>query len=83
MNLPLDQGTLEPGVRLAYYDDNMDFEDNGDVAALHAGLTWHDAAPGLDLGAGFVHRKELQGATAANDTLRLWVQYTNKERNKP
>ena len=83
MNVPMSQGTLEPGVRLAYYDDHMDFEDNGDVAALHAGLTWHDAAPGLDLGAGFVHREELQGATAANDTLRLWVQFTNKERNQP
>ena len=83
MNLPLSQGTLEPGLRLAYYDDNMDFEDNGDVATLHAGLTWHDAAPGLDLGAGFVHREELQGATAANDTLRLWVQFSNKERNQP
>ncbi|MBN2799843.1 MAG: hypothetical protein JXX28_11920 [Deltaproteobacteria bacterium] len=67
-------GSVEPAVRLALLDDAKGRQDNGDVALLHAGLSWHTPREGLDLGAGWVHRQELQGRPLANDTARLWVQ---------
>lgn len=72
--LPLERGDLEIGARGALFDDDTDARDNGDVLIVHGGASWRDVLPGLDLGAGYVHRTELGGRTIPNDTVRLWTQ---------
>lgn len=64
-------GYLQPAVRFAYFDDNADVADNGQVGILHAGLMWRNPWPGFDLGATFVHRMELGGRDLPNDTVRM------------
>ncbi|MCO4743578.1 MAG: hypothetical protein KC912_02235 [Proteobacteria bacterium] len=67
-------GGIEPAVRAASFDDAMGVSDNGDVLILHAGASWRDLAPGVDVGVGFVHREETGGRAYNNDTARLWLQ---------
>ncbi len=70
----MDRGGIEFGGRFSMLDDNSAIKDNGDVGIVHAGLTRWDIQPGLDLGAGFIHREELGGRALGNDTMRLWAQ---------
>ena len=63
---------VEPAVRFSMYDDDMDAEDNGDVAEVMAGTTWNSKGANMRLGGGYVYRMELGGATVSNDTVRLW-----------
>ncbi|TNE86755.1 MAG: hypothetical protein EP330_20870 [Deltaproteobacteria bacterium] len=67
-------GGIEPAVRAASFDDAMGVSDNGDVLILHAGASWRDITPGVDVGLGFIHREEMGGRALANDTARLWLQ---------
>jgi hypothetical protein len=71
---PFEQGGLEIGARASLFDDAAQLQDNGDVAIVHAGATWRDPIPGLDVGGGYVMRLERNGAPASNDTVRLWAQ---------
>lgn len=68
------QSAIEIAARLGTFDDNTALSDNGDVAIVHAGATWRNPTPGLDVGLGIVHREELGGRTVPNDTVRLWAQ---------
>ena len=65
---------VEPVVRYSRFDDNRDLEDNGDVALIEGGVTWHGLDDGLRAGLLYVHRQEVSGLALANDTLRLWMQ---------
>jgi hypothetical protein len=67
-------GSWEPAVRFSTFDDSTSAEDNGDVAGLLAGVTWHGAGDAIRVGAGYVKRIERSGATTANDTARIWLQ---------
>jgi hypothetical protein len=67
-------GHLEPALRVSMYDDDMDADDNGDVARAEVGLTWHGLQDSVRAGAGYVLRLEQGGETYANDTVRLWMQ---------
>jgi hypothetical protein len=58
--------------RFATFDDAVQFRDNGDVLIVHAGATWRDLLPKLDVGAGYIHRGET--VEVPNDTVRVWVQ---------
>jgi hypothetical protein len=77
---PIGQSDVKPAsrraadfsVQLATFDDNRDVENLGDVSIIHAGLTWRDALPGLDVGGGYIHRAER--TPFPNDTVRLWLQ---------
>jgi hypothetical protein len=66
-------GAIEPAVRFAYLDDAEHLKDNGDVGILHAGVSWREPIPFLDLGAGYIGRFEFQGADALNDSVRVWA----------
>jgi hypothetical protein len=63
---------LELAGRYATFDDATTVDDNGDVGILHAGATFRDLLPRIDLGAGVVHRAET--AAIQNDTVHLWLQ---------
>lgn len=65
---------IEFAARASGFDDNARLDDNGDVLILHAGAIWRSALPMLDVGAGFIHREELQGVSLPNDTIRIWTQ---------
>lgn len=72
--IPLeDENGLEVGARFSLFDDATHREDMGDVRVLHAGLTWRNPFPHIDLGAGYVMRMEPHGEFK-NDSVRLWVQ---------
>lgn len=66
-------GPIEPALRFSWFDDDTESQDNGDLAELTAGLTAHLMEDRLRLGAGYVLRLELAGATVPNDTARLWT----------
>ncbi|MFM2161651.1 MAG: Phosphate-selective porin [Pseudomonadota bacterium] len=66
-------GAVEPAVRFSYFDSATHLQDNGDVADLHAGLSWREPIPFIDLGAGYIHRFELSGRDVENDSVRLWA----------
>jgi hypothetical protein len=70
-----DTGGLEVAGRLGTFDDASQFDDYGDVSILHAGMTWRDAVPAVDLGAGYILRNETQGAAVPNNTIRIWTQF--------
>ncbi len=72
--LPLSRGGIDVATRFSVLDNARGRQDNGDVGILHAGATWRDPIPGLDLGLGYIHRHELQGRSLVNDTVRLWAQ---------
>ncbi len=65
---------LEPYVRYTTFDDNRDFDDNGDVAEVQGGLTWHGGNDAVRAGLAYLHRMEPSGAAADNNTARLWMQ---------
>jgi hypothetical protein len=65
---------VEPALRFAYFDDNGNIEDNGDVAELMAGATFHGGDDALRAGLGYVSRWELGGRSFDNDSVRLWLQ---------
>jgi hypothetical protein len=67
-----DQG-VEIAARVDSFDDAGHLDDNGDVLRVHGGVLWRDALPGFDVGAGYVHREELQGLALNNDSVRVWV----------
>jgi len=69
-----DDSGLEIGSRYSSLDDALDSDDAGDVWLLHNGLTWRNALPQLDVGAGYIHRGENHGPAVSNDTVRLWTQ---------
>ncbi len=69
---PIGAGGVEFAGRYASLDDDRSVETIGDVALVHAGVTWRDLLPGLDLGGGYIHRAESPEFT--NDTVRLWMQ---------
>ncbi|MFK7931775.1 MAG: porin [Myxococcota bacterium] len=69
-----ERSAVELAARVATFNDNVGIGDNGDVLVLHSGATWRNMAPGVDLGAGFIHREEMGGRTVPNDTVRLWGQ---------
>ncbi len=64
----------EPAVRIEFFDDDRDAEDNGDLLHALVGLTGHFADDRVRAGAGVLHREELQGKALANDTARIWLQ---------
>ena len=69
------QSGVEVGGRLALFDDDLANVTTGQVQILHAGATWRSALPGVDVGAGYIHRSEPAEAGAwENDTLRIWTQ---------
>lgn len=70
---PLAIGAIEPAIRFSYFDDAIHLKDNGDVGILHAGLTWREPVPFVDIGAGYIHRVEFQGRSLANDSVRVWL----------
>jgi hypothetical protein len=65
---------LEPYVRYSSFDDHREIEDNGDVAELQGGVTWHGGDDMLRAGLAYLHRMENGGTEAPNDTARLWMQ---------
>ncbi|MBA2321635.1 MAG: hypothetical protein H0V89_10815 [Deltaproteobacteria bacterium] len=70
-----DDRGVEIGGRYALFDDDVSTVSTGDVSIVHAGATWRSALPGLDLGAGYIHRAEPAEVGAfANDSVRLWTQ---------
>ncbi|MGC6492386.1 MAG: porin [Myxococcota bacterium] len=77
--LPL--GAIEPAVRFSYLDDATHLQDNGDVGILHGGVSWREPIPFVDIGAGYIHRMEFQGAAVDNDSVRAWVgfQYPSRK----
>lgn len=74
---------IETAVRFATYDADTDQSDNGDVGILHAGATWRQVTPGLDVGAAYIHRQEFGGRAISNDTVRLTAQLRAKQRITP
>lgn len=66
-------GAIEPAVRFAWLDDDTELQNNGDVGVLHAGVSWREPVPFVDVGAGYVGRFELGGAEIPNDSARVWV----------
>lgn len=70
-----DDGGIEPAIRVASFDDAAGVSNNGDVMIIHAGASYRDLTPGLDVGLGFIHREELGGRALGNDTARLWAQF--------
>jgi hypothetical protein len=66
-------GAIEPAVRFSWLDTATHLDDNGDVGNLQAGMSWREPIPFVDLGAGYVHRMELGGRDALNDTVRVWA----------
>jgi hypothetical protein len=66
-------GAIEPAVRFSWLDTATHLEDNGDVGNLQAGMSWREPIPFVDLGAAYVHRMELGGRDALNDTVRVWA----------
>jgi len=66
-------GPVEPAVRFSLFDDNTSAKDNGDVAELLAGVTGHLLDDHARVGAGYVMRMEMGGATIPNDTVRIWT----------
>ena len=50
-------------------------DDNGDVANLIAGVTWHGLEDTVRFGGGYVLRIERAGETMRNDSARLWMQF--------
>ncbi len=67
-------GAVEPALRFSVFDDNLDFDDNGDVWESYAGVTLHLVEDMGRIGAGYIHRGELAGSSVANDTIRIWAQ---------
>jgi hypothetical protein len=65
---------VEPYVRYTTFDDNRNFDDNGDVAELQGGVTWHGGDDAVRAGLAFLHRMEPSGVETDNDTARLWMQ---------
>ncbi len=76
-------GGIHPAVRFSMLDDNTDLSDAGDTAQLHVGATWREPLPFLSIGAGYIHRMELQGDPRKNDSLRMWVGFAYPSRNHP
>jgi hypothetical protein len=72
---PLLDGGLEIAARYSSLDDATQLKDNGDVSIVHVGANFHDIAPGIDLGAGYILRLERQGRSVNNDTVRIWTQF--------
>ncbi|MEE2751997.1 MAG: porin [Myxococcota bacterium] len=68
-------GQWEPAVRLEYFDDDVDADDNGDLLQTLVGMTGHFAEDRVRAGAGWVHREELEGKSLPNDTARIWLQF--------
>lgn len=66
-------GAIEPAVRFSWLNDNTELVDNGDLGVLHAGVSWREPVPFVDIGAGYVGRFELGGRDIANDSARVWV----------
>ncbi len=66
-------GALEPAVRFSWMDDDTAVSSNGDVGILHAGVSWREPVPFVDVGAGYVSRFELGGRSIANDAARVWI----------
>ncbi|MCA9567209.1 MAG: hypothetical protein KC656_05180 [Myxococcales bacterium] len=71
---------VEIALRASSIDDDTGIRDNGDVLILHAGATVRSVLPMVDLGAGFIHREELAGASRPNDTIRIWTQLRPRRR---
>jgi hypothetical protein len=67
-------GAFEPAVRFSTLDDNVDFEDTGDVSEVMGGVTYHCADDRLRTGLGYVLRTEPGAREVPNDTLRAWLQ---------
>lgn len=69
---------LEPVARYSSFDDHRELNDNGDIAIIEGGLTWHGPKDAVRAGAMWVSRLETkagEGATQVdNDTARLWLQ---------
>jgi hypothetical protein len=63
---------VEVAGRYATFDDATALDNSGDVSILHAGATWRNLLPRVDLGAGYVHRAE--PGNLPNDTVRVWAQ---------
>lgn len=74
-------GAIEPAVRFSMYDDATHLRDNGDVGILHAGVSWREPLPFVDVGVGYIHRMELAGRAVPNDTLRMWFGMRYPSRN--
>jgi hypothetical protein len=68
------RSAVEIAVQVATFDDNTALSDNGNVAVAHAGATWRNAWPGVDVGAAYIHRQELAGRDLPNDTIRIYGQ---------
>jgi len=71
--LPKNLGGIEPAVRFSWYDDATHLQDNGDVGILHAGVSWREPIPFIDVGVGYIHRMEFEGRQINNDSLRVWI----------
>lgn len=64
----------EPAARFSMFDDDMSVDDNGDVANVTAGVTWHGLDDAVRMGGGYVLRLEQGGQSMRNDSARLWMQ---------
>jgi hypothetical protein len=65
---------VEPHIRYTTFDDNRNFDDNGDVAEVQGGITWHGGDDMVRAGLAYVHRTEPAGVATDNDTARMWLQ---------
>ena len=65
---------VEPHIRYSTFDDNRNFDDNGDVAEVQGGITWHGGDDMVRAGLAYVHRTEPGGVATDNDTARMWLQ---------
>lgn len=66
---------LEIAGRLSTFDDATAFDDYGDVAIIHTGLTYRELLPRFDVGGGYILRNETKSDPLPNNTVRLWVQF--------
>ena len=67
-----DRTGIEVSGRYSTFDDDDQFENSGDVQIVHAGATWREVMPALDVGITYVHRAETD--EVPNDTIRLQFQ---------
>lgn len=69
---------VEPVARYSSFDDHRELDDNGDVATIEGGVTWHGPKDVVRAGALWISRLETkagEGATQMdNDSARLWLQ---------
>ncbi|RME28976.1 MAG: hypothetical protein D6806_01985 [Deltaproteobacteria bacterium] len=72
--LPFDDMDLELAARFAIMDDNVHFENEGDMWEVTAGVNWYLMKNNLKLMLDYVLKEELHGADLSNDAVLAMLQ---------